>query len=131
MPPCQVGYHSMLQNETLYYITNCYSLVTLASVNHYICDVVNTSFFLICVDIHIHITHGGGVAPAYPRMTCACHVRTRNVRQVSAHKTCVSTMHRRTVTKSMPYPNVTTVMESVAILKYECYPTICDHNVCC
>jgi len=34
-------HHNMLQS------------VTLARVNHYICNVVNASFFLICVGIHI------------------------------------------------------------------------------
>ena len=56
----------MLQNETLYYITICYSLVTLSSVNHYICNVVNASFFLICVFVHIHITYTPRMALAYP-----------------------------------------------------------------
>jgi len=38
-------------------------------VNHYICNVVNSPFFLICVDIHTYITYTPAMAPAHPAFT--------------------------------------------------------------
>ena len=39
------------------------------SVNHYICNVVNSSFFLICVFVYTYITYTPLVAPARPAFT--------------------------------------------------------------
>ena len=61
-------HHSMLQS--------CNKIC----VNHYICNVVNSSFFLICVDIRVHITPTPAVAPAPPlftaQLSALCNVMT-------------------------------------------------------
>lgn len=55
-------------------------LVTLTSVNHCICNVVNTSFFLICVFLCIHI-HAPRHGPCLPtavtaQLSALCNVMT-------------------------------------------------------
>ena len=95
-------HHIMLQN------------CNTTSVNHYICNVVNTSFFLICVFMCIHIrTYGGWPMPT------ACSLRNctydaaswRMVRAAIVHP---STRSYKVCELSMGYLSTTTVMESVA-----------------
>ena len=77
---------TMLQKKVII-VTQCYYMLShkvlqtcnITSVNHYICNVVNTSFFLICVFMCIYIPR----TPVWPmhtrvwganmrHMTCSC-----------------------------------------------------------
>ena len=53
---------------------NMFQLCNKICVNHCICNVVNSPFFLICVNIHAYITYTPLVAPAHPAFTAQLHV---------------------------------------------------------
>ena len=81
--------------------------------------VVNSYIFLICVRIHVYITYTPHMAPARPRMT-HIHV-THHVLASLVYALCDThyTYTQGTLTKTIGYNGATTVMQSVAILKYE------------
>ena len=70
------------------------------------------------------------MAPAYPCMT---HVHITHHVLASLVYTLCDTHHTNTqgsVTKTVCYDTATTVMQSVAILKYDVNHGICDHSEC-
>jgi len=74
---------------------------TMFCVNHYICNVVNTSFFLICVDTCIHIR----TPPTWPPPTPAHHTSWRMLHtsctQVNANTYTCHTNTREASTNSV------------------------------
>ena len=71
---------------------NMFQLCNKICVNHYICNVVNSPFFLICVFLCIHLTWDGGVAPAYPAFTAQLPVLCKVMTHGESSKT--ETLHQ-------------------------------------
>ena len=112
---------TMLQKKVII-VTQCYSMLphkvlqncNKASVNHYICNVVNTSFFLICVFMCIHIrTYGGWPMPTVNSQR-NCAYDAASWRMVRAANVCQFTRSYKVCEITMTYLSTTTVMESVA-----------------